>query len=165
MEFKYFKVESNMTVDLLKKQYRKLAFKYHPDMGGTNREMKEVIAEYERALGVIGKAQGKDYKLDQEFVDIIEALIKLRMQGVEIEICGWFLYLHGDTRTYKEKLKELRFRWAPKKRTWYWKPPWYRKRNRRDWTMDQIREKYGSQKVHHSQEREQDYKQESIPLR
>ena len=66
------------------------------------------------------------------------------MEGVEVEICGFFIYLHGDTRKYKELLKPLKFRWASKKKVWYWRPDWYSKRGGGEYSMTDIRQTYGS---------------------
>ncbi|MBS0350771.1 MAG: hypothetical protein JSR33_06240, partial [Proteobacteria bacterium] len=35
--------------------------------------------------------------------------------SLEIEICGAWIWLSGDTRPHKELLKQNGFRWAPKK--------------------------------------------------
>ena len=162
MNFKYFEINSQSTIDSIKKQYRKLAFQHHPDMGGTNEEMKQVITEYEKCLQYIGKIHNKNYKLDSDYINIIEQLIKLHMKDVEIEICGWFIYLHGSaTKQYKEQLKDLKFRWNPNKKLWYWKPKWYRKKSKNSWDMDKIRSTFGSQTVY--QEKEEQQEKVSIP--
>ena len=147
--FKYFIINSESNIDELKKQFKKLAFQFHPDVSGkdTNKEMQEIIQEYEIAMQEIGKIHNKNYTFDNDYIDIINSLINLHMQDVEIEVCGWFIYLHGNTKPYKNKLKELKFLWNPKKVCWYWKPVWYRKRNKDTWSMNKIRDVYGSEKV------------------
>ncbi len=41
---------SVFTVDEIKREYRRLAFRCHPDTGGSNEEMRELYEQYERAL-------------------------------------------------------------------------------------------------------------------
>ena len=39
--FKYFIITFNSTIGDIKKQYKKLAFRYHPDVGGSTKQMQE----------------------------------------------------------------------------------------------------------------------------
>ena len=148
--FKYFTITSNSTIDDIKKQYKKLAFKYHPDVGGSNEAMQEVNAEYEKALVEVGKMHNKNYSMDVDFINIIDALIKLKIQNVVIEICGWFIYITGNTKPYKDSLKSLGLFWNNNKKCWYYKPVWYRKIDREFWSMDKIRSTWGSQIINNN---------------
>ena len=65
--------------------------------------------------------------------------------GLEIEVCGAWIWVSGDTRPHKEILKTAHYRWSPKKLRWYFRPEDYKSRNRSSWEMDKIREIYGSQ--------------------
>ena len=158
MHFKYFKIDSESTVDSLKKQFKENAKKFHPDFNNGSKEkaeqFKEMMQEYESALKFIGEQKGKVYQMDFEYTDLIISLLKMEMEEVDIEICGWFVYLWGNTKPHKDQLKSLGFFWNPKKICWYWKPPWYIKRNRESWDMSRIRETWGSEKIH-QQEKEQ----------
>ena len=93
--FKYFVFGENESIDSLKKQYWKLARQYHPDFnqGKTNHEMKEINNEYEEALKILGKEKGKDYRVDEDYITIVDETLKLNMENVEVEVCGWFIYL------------------------------------------------------------------------
>jgi hypothetical protein len=53
----------------------------------------------------------------------------------------------GKTYPAKEQLKEANFSWAGKKKKWYWKPAGYTKRGKSEWSMEQIRDTYGSKKI------------------
>jgi hypothetical protein len=150
MTFKYFVINENETIDSLKKQYRKLAFKHHPDCGGTVEAMQEVNAEYEKAIKAVGEIQHKNYTIDYPFIDLIDKLIKLHMQGINIEICGWFVYISGNTKDYKDTLRALGLHWNSTKLAWYFKPDWYQKQGNDIWSMDRIRASFGSQTVNNN---------------
>ena len=154
MNFKYFSIDNNSDIDSIKKQYYKLAKQCHPDMGGSNEAMKEIITEYEKVLKYIGNMKGKTYKLDQEFIDIIEKIINLNIPGIEIEICGWFVYVWNVPKQCKNMVNKkhgIGLNWNSKKSVWYYKPIWYSKRNKNSWDMEKIRNAYGSEKVHYEQ--------------
>ena len=152
--FKYFTITFNSTIGDIKKQYKKLAFRYHPDVGGSTKQMQEVNAEYEKALAEIGKMHNKNYSVDADFINLIDALIKLKMQNVVIEICGWFIYITGDTKPHKDSLKSLGLFWNNNKKCWYYKPAWYHKIGRESWSMDRIRSTWGSQIINNNSENE-----------
>ncbi len=144
------------TLEDLKKQYKRLAFQNHPDRGGKTSDMQEINAEYEdlfsRLKDVHKNAQGEFYtartattETATEFMDIIEKLI--RMDGIEIEVCGSWLWVTGDTRRHKEDLKALKFRWSSNKGAWYFHRDGYKKRSNKSLTLDEIRDYYGSEKI------------------
>jgi curved DNA-binding protein CbpA len=139
------------TAEELKKQYRELAHKHHPDGGGNEEDMKIVNSEYatlfEKLKNVHVNAQGERYEKATEetpehFINIINEL--MRMDNIVIEVIGCFVWVSGDTKPYKEKLKELRFRWHTKKLCWYLAPEDYRRRSRKDYSLDEIRNMYGT---------------------
>ena len=147
---KFFKIDSNSTIDSLKKEYKRLAFIHHPDRGGSVEMMQMLNNEYEAALNELGKQNNKNYSLDQDYMDLIDKLIKLNMQGVTIEICGWFVYIAGDTKPYKKELKAMGLYWHSKKVSWYYKPSWYVKKGKSQWDMEKIRNTFGSQVVNNN---------------
>jgi hypothetical protein len=79
--------------------------------------------------------------------DIINALIALHMQNVLCEIIGSFVWLSGDTRSYKEELKALGFRFSSNKLSWYLAPRDYKKQSRKSYNMDDLRDMFGSKTV------------------
>ena len=142
------------TSEELKSAYKKLAILHHPDNGGDTQAMQAINAEYtalfDKLKDVHTNAEGETYRkstdeLPEEFIDIIDKLI--RMAGIEIEICGRFIWVSGDTRPHKEQLKEMSFKWHSRKACWYLPPTGYVKRSRKSYTMDDIRGMYGSQPV------------------
>ena len=146
------------TIDELKKEYKRLAFICHPDVGGSTEKMQDLNNKYDEAMQSIGKQNNKNYSIDDEYKDIIDALIKLHMENVTIEICGWFIWISGETRQYRKELgaEGLKLNWHVKKNAWYYKPSWYYKKNKNTWDMDKIREAYGSKIVHEEKQTEKE---------
>ena len=153
---KYFK--DCTSKEECKKLYKKLAFMYHPDRGGDTEIMKAINAEFDYVIennifksskkDTSKKDTKKDYDFSSsQFKDIIEALIKL--EGIEIEITGCFIWVTGNTYPQKDIIKSLGFRYSKNKKAWYIAPPEYftQKRSyKKSYSMNDIRNKYGSQK-------------------
>lgn len=144
------------SIEALKKQYKKLAVKYHPDVCGDDIAMKEINAEYDQLFATLKDiheaADGKTYTAKEEttetpdeFKDIIDSLI--RMEGINIEVCGSWLWVTGSTYQYKEDLKKLRFRFSKSKSAWYFHNEGYRKSSKKTFTLDEIRDLYGSESI------------------
>ena len=137
------------TMQELKTQYRDLAMKHHPDRPGGNKEnMQAINAEYEQLFNELPRANKAEQKEQAtQYPDIINQIIY--MQDVEIEVCGTWVWLWGETKPHKDYLKEIGFYWAPKKRAWYWRPYKYHKKSKKrgELTLDEIRALYGSEKV------------------
>lgn len=148
---KKYLTKNYSTIDELKKDYKKWAFKLHPDVGGSTKEMKILNNEYETCIKEVGKATNKNYSFDIDFVDIIDELIKMQMDGVTVEIMGFFIWVYGNTKPYKDQLKTLKLWWHSKKKCWYYKPNWYVKKGRKQYSFEEIRNAYGSTIVDESQ--------------
>ena len=144
------------TCEELKKLYKKLAMLHHPDRGGDPETMKAINAEYEllfaRLKDTHATRDGKTYTAEiptsetpEHYVNIVEKLI--HCNGITIEICGSFIWIQGDTKPYRELLKNLGFRWNQNKRSWYLPPVGYHRRSHRILDMVEIRALYGSEKV------------------
>ena len=148
------------TCEELKKMYRALAFQHHPDRGGNLEAMKAVNNEYDALFAKLKdihtNAQGETYtastptsEAPEEFRDIIAALINL--DGLVIEIIGKFVWLSGNTKPHKDIIKSLGFRWSNNKMSWYKSPEGYRRRTGTEYTLDAIRDMFGSQQYTGSQ--------------
>ena len=153
------------TAEELKKAYRTWAKKLHPDLGGNAEEFKQMQNEYEkmweRLKYVHHTAPTEIYTKEtdetpQEFIHIINVLITL--VGVEVEICGKWIWVSGNTKAHKETLKQLKFKWAHKKQAWYYHAEPYKKKSRRELTLDEIRDMFGSQKYDKKQDEEKKLK-------
>lgn len=149
------------TAEELKKEYRRLAKQLHPDLGGDTEEFKVMQSEYEtiweRLKYTHTNSNGETYTKEttetpQEFINIINVLTSLN--DIEVEICGSWIWVSGNTREHKEILKNLKFRYAHKKQAWYYHTEPYRKKSKRELTLDEIRDMFGSQQYTTKQERE-----------
>ena len=135
------------TVEELKALYKQLCRENHPDMGGSLEKMQAINAEYDKAFerlkNIHTTADGKKYEKQsneapKQFREIIEKLIRF---DITIDLVGSWIWVTGDTFTAKETLKELGFKWASKKKAWYWTAEPSGKRSRM--TLEQIKDKYG----------------------
>lgn len=142
------------SIEELKRQYHKLAIQHHPDKGGSLKDMQEINAEYDSLFAGLKNthetAEGKTYtsnteatETPEEFRTIINAIIKL--DGIQIEICGSWLWITGNTYNHRDILKELHFRFSKSKCAWYYHSEPYNKRGRKTFTLDEIRSLHGSQ--------------------
>ena len=149
------------TLEELKKSYKKLALKLHPDCGVNNEEMAQLNNEYDELFSKLKNTHknknDETYTKEtdetpEQFKDILNRLFVLKMDGVEIEIVGTFIWLTGNTKPYKDDVKALVFRYSPKKYAWYKAPKDYKKRSHKNYDMDTIRGMYGSQKIKEEKE-------------
>lgn len=147
---KYFK--NVTTLEELKAEYKKLAMANHPDRGGDLETMKEINNEYDMLFPKLKNTHknkdGETYQKETNeapswFKDLIDTLI--RMEGVHVEIIGCFVWVSGNTKPYKDQLKELGFKWHSKKVCWYKAPEDYVKRSKKQYSMSDIRDMYGVQ--------------------
>lgn len=143
------------TAEELKKAYRQAAVKLHPDNGGSEEEFKIMQAEFtkmfDRLKNVHAAKDGTTYEKTgeyathetaEEFMNIINTL--LTFPGLNVELCGSWVWVSGDTRKYKDDLKALGCKWSPNKKMWYWQNDGKRKYHKKAWSINEIRSAYGS---------------------
>lgn len=134
----------------LRKQYKDLTKKHHPDRGGAEQDMKEINAEYEELSQTLQFQNTTDSNEDQEWIfkedgyrEVLNYL--LNIPDLEVELIGSWLWVDGNTFKHKKDLKKAGLFWASKKKKWYWRPPEQRKKRRgKPQSMKKIRNKYGS---------------------
>ena len=146
------------TLEDVKKLYKALAVKYHPDLNhdiDSTDLMKEINNEYEKAFNLyknthtqqnndtVGSETTETTETPDMFKDIINSLI--HCEGVTISIVGSWLWLEGNTYPYKDVIKSLNFKWAQKKKSWYWHSPKDTCKSRKNLSLDEIKNKYGCQ--------------------
>ena len=123
-----------------KKIYKTLAKKLHPDIGGSEEDFKILNEIYNNLI------EHKIYfsnssKFDIELEKIISLI--LHFENINIELVGSWIWVSGDTREMKEKLKEIGFKWASKKKMWYYGE--MKAKNPNPKSLDEIKAKYGSE--------------------
>lgn len=140
------------TVEDLKKEYKKLALKYHPDRNGGDGEiMKAINNEYEklfeRLKNIHTAADGTTYtkattERSDEFISIINNIINI---NADIEIIGSWIWVFNGYEA-RETLKENGFKWANRKKAWIWHSA-DDTAKRSNLTLDEIRGLHGSETV------------------
>lgn len=151
---KYF--NNCKSIEDVKKLYKKLCKQYHPDLNkdDTTEIMKQINAEYETAferfknIHESADDNTKTYTASKEtsetaaeFMVIINKLVTC--EGLEISVCGKWLWAEGLTFPYKELLKNLNFRYASKKKCWYWHKAEDASRNHKEMSLDEIKKLHG----------------------
>ena len=144
---RYFK--DIQSLEELRKEYKRLVKVNHPDNGGSEDAIKVINVEYELTFKVLAKAdmtnaRKYDMAADEQIRDIINIIINF---DINIEICGSWIWISGNTYGCKSDLKANGFHWASKKKMWYWHDPEKQTRSNGKTTMDDIRNKYGSETI------------------
>lgn len=109
------------TLEELRKEYKRLVKQYHPDNGGDTETIKEINAEYDKMFKILenGSANKKDFDIDLDAA-IREAINNIINLNVNIEICGTWIWISGNTYKVKEELKAAGFKWCSNKKMWSW---------------------------------------------
>lgn len=148
------------TIEELRKRYRELLKMHHPDNGGRLEDMQEINREYDFIFAELRRStcekddsSNEDEKAQNEaFKAVLNEIIVFNM---EIEIIGSWIWCF-NCYAYKERLKELGFKFASRKKAWTWHYGEFKRYHKGETNLDDIREKYGSKKVNRN------YKQYSL---
>ena len=145
----------------LRKLYKKLVIKYHPDNNGDEEIIKSINVEYDILFKKFksGYENSESYKntteKQRQSYDSVkdrmlrEMIVKLcRFPDLIIEICGVWIWVSGNTKAYKEELKALGLHYASGKKCWYIHYDDFVKYGKKSATMSYIRNRYGSVVVH-----------------
>jgi hypothetical protein len=135
------------SIEDVKQLYKKLAMQYHPDKGGDTLTMQQINAEYQQIL------KDKSFSFDNEeqekdfiiYPEVISKLIVL--DQVLIELIGSWIWVSGNTYKHRETLKKAGLFFAPQKVMWYYRPSEGKCLNTKPKDIDEIRKKYGSEKI------------------
>lgn len=159
MKSKYF--ANVTTLDDLKSAYRTLCKAYHPDLHPDDptatARMQAINAEYESLFNILKARNNAAASANEsgarwttetpaEFIAILQKLIPL--DGLNIELCGSWLWISGNTYAHRAALKAAGCRWSSSKKMWYWRhaeDAEYRSRGTS--SMGKIRTKYGCERI------------------
>ena len=144
-------LEGEITPEIVKAAYKRAAMKYHPDRNAGNEKVVEnMMKAINAAYDVLKEFSGEVTRNGVDnYPDALEAALNaiVLCAGLDIEVCGAWVWVSGNTKPHKETLKGAHYRWAPKKRMWYFRPEDWKSASRGGTDIDDIRETYGSLKV------------------
>jgi len=138
--------------DSLKTAYKTACKTYHPDVNPNGLEMMKLVnVAYEHLKKWLGSWDHAKHATDEKGIDEIftEILNKIsHLEGLEIEVCGTWLWVGGNTKEHKDTIKEAGLKWAKKKAMWYWRPADCKVRfHKKTLSMNEIRVAHGSTNV------------------
>lgn len=148
------------TLEEVKATFHKLAKELHPDNAATGdaAKFRHMYSEYQEAFNRLKNThknhEGKTYTKEtnetpEQFADLIKTLTKFN--GCLVELIGSWIWVSGNTKEYKDQLKELHFRWSSKKAAWYFHEGEYHKKNGKVYDLNHIREMYGTTQYENEQ--------------
>ncbi len=143
-------LSGEVTPEEVKRAYRQAALKFHPDRNPAGTEMMKIInAAYDLLKDYAGEIEteestGEAGNYPEAVNEALNAIIGL--DGLDIEICGAWVWVDGETYRHRAVLKKAGFRFASKKKRWYFRPENWRSSSRGQYSMDDIRYKYGSKR-------------------
>lgn len=165
MKRKYFK--NVHCIQELRSEYKKLLKIHHPDNGGNVEIMQEINAEYDFLFGILPNVKMEENpeegpKANQTYhkgmTDTLKEVIKnvSIIPGIDIEICGSWIWVSGNTYPVRDRLKELNFKFSSKKKMWYFREEmegsYHKFRGKKEMSMGSIRFKYGSEHVENTRQ-------------
>jgi len=152
MTIKYF--TNCKTLDQLKREYKRLAKIHHPDCGGDDATMAAINAEFdllskklpkETATGETYQPRDEEREAPEKFREAVAAT--LNMDGVNVELCGAWLWVTGNTYPNRERLKAAGYRFSKNKVAWYWHDENSIAHSKKRYSLDEIRLMHGSETI------------------
>ncbi|MDM3871840.1 DnaJ domain-containing protein [Porticoccus sp. W117] len=143
-------LSGEVSPEAIKKAYRVAAMKYHPDRNPAGAEMMKIInAAFDALKDYCGEIpEGEAGETTQDYPEAVNNALNaiMGLAGLDIEICGAWVWVSGETYKHKAALKEAGYKFASKKKSWYFRPEDWRSASRGSYSMEKIRGKYGSSK-------------------
>ena len=133
--------------------YKDMAKTLHPDKGGSDEDFKALNSAYNYFLDNFSELKNnsvfeseeekENFNMSLELEKIIASI--LHYENITIEVVGSWIWVCGDSKEIKDTLKNLGFRWASKKRMWYFGER--KGKKGKEMSFDSIKERYKSTKV------------------
>ena len=106
----------------------------------------EIKSEYQYLLDSFKTlkkgSEEKAKELSQD--EIIEKIAPLKL---DVERCGAWIWVSGNTKPHRDFLKKLKMRFSPNKKCWYYRPDKFRSTSNQLVDMEEIRKMYGSETI------------------
>lgn len=138
------------TIEELKKTFKKLAMKNHPDMGGSTEVMQEINRQYEELLRKLANNKNLNETSDNfydwtqdKFAEVIQKII--HFTGMTIEVIGEWIWCTNSFQ-YKDQLKELGFWFAKSKKAWVFNGK-AKEFKRGHYSLNQLRRKFATENI------------------
>lgn len=158
---KYF--NDFMNIEELRTKFREFCLELHPDKGGKHEDFIEMKAEYDKVIlraanseaikaGTEDREPRFNFASESELAEMMEKL--MRVPEIIIEVCGSWLWIAGNTFPVHEILKSFGFKYSKAKTKWYYSPYMGTGKRRGRYTMQKIRDKFGSTIIQSDAERE-----------
>jgi len=149
-------------LDEVKALYKKLAKQYHPDLGGDTETMQKINKEYAFASAKAINGENlteeeteNEIRFSEEYRQAIEKIIHL--EGIVIELVGYWIWVSGNTIAVKSELKNAGYFFASKKLAWYFRTGEYKCTKGGKKSLDEIRDKYGSEIIKGNKQAKKQY--------
>lgn len=139
----------------IKQIFRKLASVNHPDKGGNTETMQIINTAFSELCKHFEMNQTLDVNFEEASENINFSFIQnlKNMQGVIIEVCGYWVWLTGNTFAFKDEIKSFGFKFSGSKKAWYWSPTVNLSNGRRgSKSLSKIRKEFGSQVIKNEQQ-------------
>ena len=141
-------LSGQITPEKAKQAYHQACKKFHPDINPAGVDMMKMINQ---AYDVLKDFTGHIKQSQTDYADHLSLALNAiaHIPDLIIEICGSWVWVTGNTRPHNEVLKGANFKWAHKKKAWYFRPENFRSSSRGQFSLEDIRTKYGSKKPAH----------------
>lgn len=108
----------------IKQLYRQLASKHHPDKGGDTETMQLINNAFDEFCTYFAGNESLTVNNKDSAVGIdFEFIVQLKsLAGIIIEVCGYWVWLSGNTYLHREIISSLGFKFSGAKKMWYWFP-------------------------------------------
>lgn len=147
----FFGLTGELTETNLKKAFRAAAKKYHPDVNPAGAEMMKAVNDaFDTLKPLIGETiTPNSTTASADYPEALNAALNavFGLSGIEIEICGNWAWVSGETYPHRTTLKTAGFKFAGKKKAWHFRPDEWASKSRGSTSMDEIRATYGSAHV------------------